>query len=92
MNSGRFPVIRNLNLALQKAPNPAGITLQLAGRTFRVYDKVMQLRNDYDKEVFNGDFGRTRRIRHEDGQIQVEFDGRSVKYDLSELDQLVILC
>ncbi len=81
---------QNLNIALQKALNPGGITLELAGRTFRVNDKVMQVRNDYDKEVFNGDIGRIRRIRHEDGQIQVDFDGKCVSYDFSELNKLVL--
>ncbi|MDR3554698.1 MAG: ATP-dependent RecD-like DNA helicase [Syntrophobacteraceae bacterium] len=81
---------KNLNFALQKALNPAGITLELAGRTFRVNDKVMQIRNDYDKEVFNGDIGRVRTIRHEGGHLQVEFDGRSIRYDFSELDELVL--
>jgi exodeoxyribonuclease V alpha subunit len=79
----------NLNFALQNALNPRGITLESAGRTFRVNDKVMQIRNDYDKDVFNGDIGRIRRIDHEDGEIRVEFDGRSVKYDFSELEELV---
>jgi exodeoxyribonuclease V alpha subunit len=80
---------QNLNFALQNALNPRGITLESAGRTFRVNDKVMQIRNNYDKDVFNGDIGRIRRIDHEDGQIRVEFDGRSVKYDFSELEELV---
>ena len=79
----------NLNFALQNALNPRGITLESAGRTFRVNDKVMQIRNNYDKDVFNGDIGRIRRIDHEDGEIRVEFDGRSVKYDFSELEELV---
>jgi len=80
---------QNLNLALQSALNPSGITLDTAGRTFRVNDKVMQIRNNYDKDVFNGDIGRIRRIDHEDGEIRVEFDGRSVKYDFSELEEIV---
>lgn len=80
---------QNLNVALQNALNPSGITLDSAGRTFRVNDKVMQIRNNYDKEVFNGDIGRIRRIDHEDGEIRVEFEGRSVKYDFSELEELV---
>ncbi len=80
---------QNLNFALQNALNPAGITLETAGRTFRINDKVMQIRNNYDKDVFNGDIGRIRRIDHEDGGIRVEFDGRSVKYDSSDLEELV---
>lgn len=81
---------QNLNLVLQKALNPSGVTLEAAGRTFRINDKVMQVRNNYDKDVFNGDIGRIRRIDHEDGEIVVEFDGRSVKFEFSELEQLVL--
>jgi exodeoxyribonuclease V alpha subunit len=80
---------QNLNIALQNALNPRGITLESAGRTFRINDKVMQIRNNYDKDVFNGDIGRIRRIDHEKGEIQVEFDGRSVEYDFVELEELV---
>jgi len=80
---------QNLNLALQNALNPSGITLETQGRTFRVKDKVMQIRNNYDKDVFNGDIGRIRTIDQEDGEIGVEFDGRIVKYDFSELEELV---
>ena len=79
----------NLNFALQNALNPRGITLESAGRTFRMNDKVMQIRNNYDKDVFNGDIGRIRRIDHEEGEIRVEFDGRNVKYDFSELEELL---
>ncbi|MHC1729689.1 MAG: ATP-dependent RecD-like DNA helicase [Syntrophobacteraceae bacterium] len=81
---------QNLNFALQNALNPTGITLERGGRTFRVNDKVMQIRNNYDKEVFNGDIGRVRRIDQEGQEIQVEFDGRNVKFDFSELDELVL--
>ncbi len=80
---------QNLNLVLQNALNPVGITLDTAGRTFRVNDKVMQVRNNYDKDVFNGDIGRIRRIDREEGEVQVEYDGRSVKYDFSELEELL---
>ncbi len=81
---------QNLNLALQNALNPQGITLERGGRTFRVRDKVMQIRNNYDKEVFNGDIGRIRRIDQEAQEMRVEFDGRSVAYDFSELEELVL--
>jgi exodeoxyribonuclease V alpha subunit len=80
---------QNLNFVLQNALNPRGITLELSGRTFRINDKVMQIRNNYDKDVFNGDIGRIRRISHEEGEIQVEFDGRCVKYDFSDLEELI---
>ncbi|MCE5336311.1 MAG: ATP-dependent RecD-like DNA helicase [Desulfobacteraceae bacterium] len=81
---------QNLNSALQEALNPRGITLERGGRTFRVRDKVMQIRNNYDKEVFNGDIGRVRRIDQEAQELCVEFDGRSVAYDFAELDELVL--
>ncbi|HYA42914.1 MAG TPA: ATP-dependent RecD-like DNA helicase [Syntrophobacteraceae bacterium] len=80
---------QNLNFVLQKALNPRGITLETAGRAFRINDKVMQIRNNYDKDVFNGDIGRIRWIGLEEGEIQVEFDGRKVKYGFSELEELI---
>jgi exodeoxyribonuclease V alpha subunit len=79
----------NLNLALQNALNPSGITLEMGGRTFRVNDKVMQIRNNYDKDVYNGDIGRIRSIDRENGEIRVEFDGRRTTYSFSELEELV---
>ena len=81
---------QNLNVALQNALNPKGITLERGGRILRVHDKVMQIRNNYDKDVFNGDIGRLRRIDQENQEIRVDFDGRSVSYDFSELDELVL--
>ncbi|MEM5788603.1 MAG: AAA family ATPase, partial [Syntrophobacteraceae bacterium] len=80
----------NLNIALQQALNPTGVTLDRAGITYRVNDKVMQIRNNYDKEVYNGDIGRIRRIDRENQEFGVDFDGRIVKYDFSELDELVL--
>jgi len=80
---------QNLNLALQNALNPSGITLEMGGRIFRVNDKVMQIKNNYDKDVFNGDIGRIRFIDREDAEIRVEFDGRTATYGFSELDELV---
>lgn len=79
----------NLNALLQSALNPGGETVQRYGRTFRRGDKVMQVRNDYDKEVFNGDIGFISGIAGEDQEATVEFDGRKVRYDFAELDELV---
>jgi exodeoxyribonuclease V alpha subunit len=79
---------RNLNLVLQTALNPAGPSIQKFGWTFRVGDKVMQLVNDYDKDVFNGDIGRIISIDEVDQQVVVRFDGRDVAYDPGELDEL----
>jgi exodeoxyribonuclease V alpha subunit len=81
---------QNLNFSLQNALNPSGITLDRGGRVFRVNDKVMQIRNNYDKEVFNGDIGRIKRIDQENQEIRVDFDGRSVPYEFAELDELVL--
>ena len=56
--------------------------------TFRGGDKVMQMRNNYDREVFNGDIGRVREIDIDDQTVSVEFDGREVAYDFNDLDEL----
>jgi exodeoxyribonuclease V alpha subunit len=88
MNRGEAGA-QNLNLALQEALNPSGITLEIGGRIFRVKDKVMQIKNNYDKDVFNGDIGRIRSIDRESSQVRVEFDGRSATYEFTELEELV---
>jgi len=62
---------------------------QLGGRLFRAGDKVMQTRNNYDKEVFNGDIGRIAGIDYEDQSLEVVFDGRYVYYEFSESDELI---
>ena len=88
----------NLNQVLQAAVNPpapalrgeAAPELQRGGYTFRPGDKVMQIRNNYDKEVFNGDIGTIASIRMEDRTLTVDFDGRSVDYDATELDEMVL--
>jgi exodeoxyribonuclease V alpha subunit len=79
-----------LNTALQEVLNPQGQSLDRAGQTFRVGDKVMQIRNNYDKDVFNGDWGRIRKIDTELQELRVEIDGREIPYDFSELDELVL--
>lgn len=79
----------NLNLALQEALNPEGEGLRRSGVIFRRDDKVMQVRNNYDKEVFNGDIGIITAVNTEDRTVTVSFDDRSVEYDASELDELV---
>jgi exodeoxyribonuclease V alpha subunit len=80
---------RRLNSVLQEALNPQKQSVERAGRVFRLHDKVMQIRNNYDKDVFNGDLGRISSIDMESQEVQVEIDGRPVPYDLSELDELV---
>jgi exodeoxyribonuclease V alpha subunit len=78
----------NLNRTLQEKLNPNGQVLQRGDAQFRVGDKVMQIRNNYDKDVFNGDMGRILTI--DEDMISVNFQDRPVMYELSELDELVL--
>ena len=80
----------NLNVELQKALNPTGDSLSRGGTVFRVGDRVMQLRNNYDKDVFNGDVGFVKSVSAADRSLVVLFDGRPVKYDAGDLDELVL--
>jgi exodeoxyribonuclease V alpha subunit len=81
----------NLNVELQRVLNPKkGDFIQRGARVFYVGDKVMQIRNNYDKEVFNGDIGRIVRIDKEEQEVYIEFDGRKVGYDFSELDEITL--
>ena len=81
---------RVLNIELQAAINPAGDRkVERFGWTFAPGDKVMQIENDYDKEVYNGDIGFVADVEPEEGELTVSFDGRSVTYGFSELDTLV---
>ncbi len=94
----------NLNLSLQEALNPPEHTVFLKGRggvampkeclrrsgyVFRTDDKVMQIKNNYDKDVYNGDIGIVESVNEADRTLRVNFDGRSVEYDAAELDELV---
>lgn len=94
----------NLNLALQEALNPPEHAVFMRGRgavtvpkdclrrsgfAYRADDKVMQIKNNYDKEVFNGDIGIIESVNAEDRSLKVVFDGRTVEYDITELDELV---
>ena len=80
----------SLNAALQQALNPRGDGLVRGGTTFRVGDRVMQLRNNYDKDVFNGDIGFVKAVSPEERKLVVTFDGRPVTYDGGDLDELVL--
>jgi exodeoxyribonuclease V alpha subunit len=81
---------RSLNIELQSAINPAGDRkVERFGWTFALGDKVMQIENDYDKDVYNGDIGTIDDVNADAGEISVCFDGRSVTYGLGELDTLV---
>lgn len=89
MNRG-IAGVENLNRVLQATLNPEGTEVQRAGRTFRQGDKVMQIANNYNKGVFNGDIGRIRRIDLEEQELAVAFDHAEVPYEFSELDELVL--
>lgn len=77
-----------LNRLLQERLNPHGRELVRGQRAYRVGDRILQLRNNYDKEVFNGDLGRILAIDTEDETLQAEFDGREVEYGFDELDEI----
>jgi exodeoxyribonuclease V alpha subunit len=82
-----------LNAALQAALNPAkaGVTdLLRGGRIFRAGDRVLQLRNNYDQAVYNGDLGRITAIAPTDQTVMVQIDDREVSYDFSDLDELTL--
>jgi exodeoxyribonuclease V alpha subunit len=79
----------NLNVKLQQALNPAGDEIARGERRFRLLDKVMQIRNNYDKDVFNGDIGRITSIDREEQVVTVTFDGVPVPYETSELDEII---
>jgi exodeoxyribonuclease V alpha subunit len=80
----------NLNAELQKHLNPSKDELLRGGKTFKTGDKVMQIKNNYDKDVYNGDIGRIKRIDREEQEVYVDFYGKLVSYDLSDLDELVL--
>lgn len=79
-----------MNRQLQAVLNSAQQDVAFGGRTFRVGDKVMQLRNDYDRDVFNGDVGFVRSIDPQAGVMTVEVDGRAVTYEPSQADELTL--
>ncbi|MCL6448990.1 MAG: ATP-dependent RecD-like DNA helicase [Armatimonadetes bacterium] len=82
--------VERLNAELQALLNPRGPEVARGGRLFRLGDKVMQIKNNYEKEVFNGDIGRIARINPEEQEIQVQYEDRRVSYDYSDLDELVL--
>ena len=82
---------RSLNIELQAALNPLGENkVERFGSTFAPGDKVMQIENDYDKEVYNGDIGYVESIDQNEGELTASFDGRTVSYLFGELDTLVL--
>ncbi len=79
----------NLNLELQRALNKSTKVLQRGNREFKVSDKVMQIKNNYDKHTYNGDIGRITDIDFIDHKIMIDFYGKQVEYDFSSLDEIV---
>jgi exodeoxyribonuclease V alpha subunit len=80
----------NLNIELQKALNPGKDGLIRGHMNFKVNDKVMQIRNNYDKDVYNGDIGKIIVIDRENREVTISFYGRNVVYDFSDLDEIVL--
>jgi len=80
----------NLNVELQKALNPAKDSVTRGGRNFRVNDKVMQIKNNYERGIFNGDIGRITKIDTEIQEVIITFDGMDVVYDYTDLDEIVL--
>ena len=80
----------NLNAVLQKALNPNTAALKRGGTEYRLGDKVMQIKNNYEKNQFNGDIGVITGIDLDGRTISVTFDNQPVEYDISELDELVL--
>ncbi len=80
----------NLNTALQQILNPQKDPLMHMGAKFSVCDKVMQIKNNYTKEVYNGDIGRVVSVDHEEGEIILSFEGKEVVYTSSEMDELTL--
>src|SRR5690606_19716076 len=79
-----------INERLQALLNPSGPEVKKGARTLRLGDKVMQLANDYDKEVFNGDIGRVSHVDAAERKLTVRFEGREVLYEEAELDALTL--
>lgn len=78
-----------MNARLQSALNPNALEVRKGERVFRLHDKVMQIRNNYDKDIFNGDIGRIIYINAPEKTLSVDFDGVIMPYEFDELDELV---
>jgi len=79
---------QSLNEVLRERLNPSGPEIVRGMVRFRLGDRVLQTKNDYEKDVFNGDLGHIVEVDPEEGELLVSFDGRSVAYDRTELDEL----
>ena len=81
--------VGNLNLLLQQALNPKSQRIQRGERRFHLDDKVMQIRNNYEKDVFNGDMGRICHVDEEERELTVRFEDKNVIYSFEELDEIM---
>ncbi|MEN1759081.1 SF1B family DNA helicase RecD2 [Anoxynatronum sibiricum] len=79
-----------LNRLMQETLNPQTNTIQFGQTIYRIHDKVMQIRNNYDKNVYNGDIGRISGIDQTNRVVYIHFDGQTVEYQLSEMDEVVL--
>lgn len=77
-----------MNARLQTALNPQGLEIRRGDKAFRLHDKVMQLRNNYDKDIYNGDIGRISYINPKERIVSVDFDGAIIPYEFDDLDEL----
>ena len=80
----------NLNMMLQQALNTSNMGISRGGTIYKLGDRVMQIRNNYDKNVFNGDIGTIEKVNMEDRTISVSFEDHSAEYEAAELDELTL--
>jgi exodeoxyribonuclease V alpha subunit len=82
---------QNLNTILQTIFNPEAVDkITYAGISYKINDRVMQIRNNYDKMVFNGDIGTLSAINHEDKNFEINFDGKIVQYEFDEINEIIL--
>lgn len=81
---------QNLNTVLQETLNSCNVSIKYGGTSYKVNDRVMQIKNNYDKNVFNGDMGRIVAIDHEEKTVCIRFDDTNVEYDVTELDEVTL--
>lgn len=82
--------VANLNIELQKMLNTRTEGITRGGKTLKIGDKVMQIKNNYDKDVFNGDIGKIAGVDNECQQVKITFDDKLVEYDFSDLDEITL--
>lgn len=80
----------NLNAELQRLLNPTGLSISRGNRVLRVGDKVLQTRNNYDLDVYNGDIGRIAQVDPAERRVWIRYDERTVAYDHADLDEVAL--